>query len=257
MLLLSTSSLKWYWLHKIFEIAKKSNYDWLDLVIDDKNFDTLDKDYLKSLSDSFWVYVLSITAPDRGLTKSLIDQIVLIAETLKSQVINFYPPNIIDKNSEWYNEYINNIKKEKRISVAIQNVEQRFKYFILPEYKNSNLLELKKITWDTALNIENLDKQAWLDLWKLQTSLWNTVKNVFLSDKNGSKDGLLPGSAGWWMSFLPLESFLMKLKTLWYDSFITLRVKPKSLQAWLEEAVLFNLEQAKKYYEKHFLNYKE
>ena len=57
--------------------------------------------------------------------------------------------------------------------------------------------------------------------------------------------------------FLRIIMFLMKLKILWYDSFITLRVKPKSLQAWVEEAVLFNLEQAKKYYEKHFLNYKE
>lgn len=257
MLLLSTSSLKWYWLHKIFSIAKKSNYDWLDLVIDTANFDTLDKDYIKKLSLDFWVPVLSITAPERWITKSLVDQISEIATTLNTQVINFYPPNIFDKNSDWYTDYLKRVKKEKRISVAIQNVEQKFKLFLIPEFKNSNIVDLKNITWDTAINIQNLDKQAGLDLPTIQVQLWNTVRNIFFSDKSWNKIGLLPGQAWGWMSFLPLESFLMKQKALWYDWFFTLKVKPKNIWAWNEETVLFNLDQAKKYYERHFVNYKK
>lgn len=69
MLLISTSSLKGYWIHKIFSIVKNSNYDWIDLSVDFDDFDSFDKDYLKQISDDFWVKILSITAPPRWMTK--------------------------------------------------------------------------------------------------------------------------------------------------------------------------------------------
>jgi hypothetical protein len=53
MILLSTSSLKGYGLHKIFQIVQKSQYNGIDLVIDKTNFDTLDTQYIKSLIDQF------------------------------------------------------------------------------------------------------------------------------------------------------------------------------------------------------------
>jgi hypothetical protein len=53
-----------------------------------------------------------------------------------------------------------------------------------------------------------------------------------------------------------LESFFYKLKTTWYNGFITLKVKPSELWAWNEDRVIQNLEFAKSYYEKHFLLYK-
>ena len=43
--------------------------------------------------------------------------------------------------------------------------------FVIPEYKNSNLVELKKITGDTALNIANLDKASGIDILKAQNML--------------------------------------------------------------------------------------
>jgi hypothetical protein len=65
MLLLSTSSLKGYSLHKIFIFAKKAGYDGLNLDLDKSNFDTLDGEYIKTLSDAFSIPVLSITAYDK------------------------------------------------------------------------------------------------------------------------------------------------------------------------------------------------
>lgn len=256
MLLLSTSSLKWYGIHKVFTIVKKSNYDWLNLVIDEKNYDTLDEKYLKGLSDAFEVPVLSITAPDKWLSKSKIDKIVKIAEILKVQVINFYPPHISDKAMPSFPKYLNKIKKDLRISIALQNVEQKFMLFVIPEYKNSNLIELKKVTGDTALNISNLDKASGIDLLKAQNMLWSSLKNVYLSDKQWLKDGLLPWDAWWGVSHLPIESFMMKLKSSWYNGFFSLRVKPQELWIWDEEKVLYNLDLVKKYFKKHFLDYK-
>jgi len=256
MLLLSTSSLKWYWIHKIFILVKKAKYDWIDLVIDEKNFDTLDKEYLKSLSDEFKLPILSITAPDKWLSRQKIDKLVEMAKLFSSQVINFYPPHISDKNADEFIKYLPKIKKDLRISITVQNVEQKFKLFVIPEYKNNNLIELKKITQDTALNIENIDKSSGIDLLKAQNILWNTIVNIYLSDRDGVRQWLLPWNAGWWLSYLPIESFLMKLKSFGYNSFFSLRVKPTELWAWYDEKVLENLEQFKNYYKKNFLDYK-
>jgi homospermidine synthase len=48
----------------------------------------------------------------------------------------------------------------------------------------------------------------------------------------------------------------MKLKTWGYNGFITLKVKPSELWVGNEERVLQNLEYAKNYYSKHYLNFK-
>jgi hypothetical protein len=47
---------------------------------------------------------------------------------------------------DWYLEYLNRIKKDNRISITMQNIEQKFLYFVIPEYRNSNLLDIKKVT---------------------------------------------------------------------------------------------------------------
>lgn len=256
MLLLSTASLKWYWIHKIFILTQKAKYDGIDLSIDEKNFDTLDKEYLKSLSDEFKIPILSITAPDKSLSIQKIDKLVEMAKFFNSQVINFYPPHISNKNADEFIKYLPKIKESLRISIAVQNVEQKFKLFIIPEYKNNNLLELKKITKDTALNIGSIDRSSWIDLIKAQNILWNSIVNVYLSDRDGVREWLLPGKAGWWLSYLPIESFLMKLKTSGYNSFFSLKVKPSELWVWHDEKVLENLWDLKNYYKKNFLDYK-
>lgn len=256
MILLSTSSLNWYWLHRIFKFAHKSWFDWLDLSLNKINFDYWDENYLKELSDSFNMPILSITAPSKGMNIKLVDKIVQMALKLWTQVITFSPPHFTDKNTLWFTKYLLNIKKDIHISVAIQNVEPKFLFFIIPEYRNATLNEIKKITGDTALDLSNIDLSSWIDIIKAQKMLWASIKNIFLSDKQADKSGLLPGSAGWWISHLPIESFLMKLKISWYNWFISLKVKPTELWVWTEENVLNNLEYLISYYKKHFLNYK-
>jgi hypothetical protein len=47
----------------------------------------------------------------------------------------------------------------------------------------------------------------------------------------------------------------MKLKTSGYGGHVTLKIKQTELWAGNEERVLQNLDYAKNYYEKHFLDY--
>jgi hypothetical protein len=255
-ILLSTASLNWYWLHRIFKFAHKAWFDWLDLSLSKFNFDSWDEDYLKDLSNSFNMPILSITAPAKGMNIKTVDRIVQMAWKLWSQVITFSPPHFTDKNITWFTKYLLKIKRDTHISIAIQNVAPKFLFFIIPEYKNATLYEIKKITGDTALDLSSIDNSSWMDILKAQKMLWSSIKNIFLSDKHGAKTWILPAWAGWWISYLPLESFFMKLKTSWYNGFVSLRVKPTELWAWTEEKVLQNLEYSISYYKKHFLNFK-
>lgn len=256
MILLSTSSLNWYWLHRIFMFAHKAWFDGLDLTLNKLNLDYWDEEYVKSLSDSFKLPVLSITAPSIWMNQKRVDKIVDIALKLWSQIITFSPPHRSDKDTTWFNKYLSKIKRETHLTISIQNVESKMLYFIIPEYKNATLNEIKKITWDATLDLWSIDTTSGMDILIAQKALWWTIKNVFLSDKQGIRNWLLPGWANWGISYLPLESFLMKLKTSAYNWFITLKVRPTELWVWNEDKVIQNMEYTINYYKKHFLNYK-
>ena len=234
MILLSTSSLVWYWLHRIFEFAHKSWFDGLDISLWKINYDYWDEDYIKQLSDSFNIPVLSITAPSRWMNEKKVDKIIKIAWKLWTQIVTFSPPHFSDKNTTWFTKYLLKIKRDSHISISIQNVEPKFLFFIIPEYKNATLYEIKKA----------------------QKMRWSSIKNIFLSDKHWAKSWILPWWAWGWISYLPLESFFMKLKISGYNGFVTLKVKPTELWVWTEEKVKQNLDYAISYYKKHFLNYK-
>jgi len=256
-LLLSTASLTGYGLHRVFEFAKKSWVLGLDIALWNLNYDLWDADYIKSLSDNFDIPVLSITAPSKWVTKKKVDIIVEMAKKLNTQVLTFSPPHITDKNTLWFSRYLPKLKRENNLSISIQNVEPKFMFFIIPEYKNSTFTQIKWITGDTTLDLLWVDSSSGMDILKAQKILGSSVKNIFFSDKHGIKRGILPWSGRGGISHLPLESFLMKLKAGGYEGYITLRVNPKAMWVGNAERVVQNLEYIKKYYEKHFLNFKQ
>lgn len=256
MILLSTYSLTWYGLHRIFSFAKKAKYDGLDLYLTRLNYDLWDEDYIKSLVVEFDVPVLSITIALKWMNEKWVDKIMAIATLLWVQVVTFSPPHFWDSNINWFTRYLLRVKRDTHISIAVQNVEPKFIFFVIPEYKNATLSEIKKVTWDTTLDLAAIDSTSWIDILKAQRLLGSSIKNILLSDKHWSRTWLLPWMAGWWTSHLPLESFFMKLKSNWYNWFITLRIKPSEMWVWNEQIVLQNMEYLKKYYLKHFLNFK-
>lgn len=256
MLLLSTYSLKWYWIHRIFQIGKKSNYDWLDLYMDLKEYDLWDVDYIKDIKEKSWINVYSITVPSKWLTKVKIEKIFEIADALKVQLVTFSPPHIGDKSKTWFTKYLQEIKNNFNFNIAIQNIETKYILFIIPEYRNIPLNELKNITWFSSLDIANIDNSSAIDIIKATKILWTSMKNVFFSDKRWDEYWLLPWKEISWISNLPLESFLMNLKANAYNWFITLKVDPMELWVWDEEEVLKNLEKIKKYYTKYYIDFK-
>ena len=256
MLLLSTSSLQGYWIHRALLISKKAWFDGIDLNLTKEDYDLWDKDYMSSLCKEIWVKILSITAPSKGMDEQSINKIISLAETLDCQLVTFSPPYFKDSNVDWFSEYLTKIKKETNISIAIKNIEPEFLLLVIPKYRKASFIDIKKITGDTALDIWSIDSSSWIDINKAYKTLWNSVKNIYLSDRQQNKAWLLPWYAGGGISYLPLESFLMKLKTSWYRWFISIKVDPIYLWAWNEELVLQNFKNIIAYYNKHYKNYK-
>lgn len=255
MLLLSTSSLQGYGLHKMFKFAKDWDYDGLDIALNEYNRDLWDEEYIYNLSKGFSLPVVSITAPRRWMNEKKVDKIMKIAYKLNVQNVTFSPPHFSDRSTNWFKLYLPKIKRDSNIGLSVQNVEAKFIFFIIPEHKNATLFEIKRITWSTTLDLSNVDSSSSMDILKAQKILWSSVKNVLLSDRHWSKTWILPWWAWGWISFLPLESFLMKLKTSWYNGAFTLKIKPTEMWVWNDEKVVQNLEYVKKYYKKHFLDF--
>ena len=247
MILLSTESLNWYWLHRIFWFAKEAWFHGIDLSVSFENYDTLDLDFIKKLSDETWIQVLSISAPSSGITESIVDKFISMASVLGTQVITFAPPHFSDKDISWYKEYLPKVKKSSNISISVQNVEPKFLFFIIPARKNASLIEIKKITWDTSFDLWSSS-----DIIKDSTFLWSSIKNIYLSDNLLDKKWLILGSSVWGISNLPIESLLMKLKANSYNWLFSLKVSPKEIWAGNNEAVLNNLKHCISYYEKYF-----
>lgn len=194
MLLLSTSSLRGYGLHKIFSLAKNASYDGINLDLNPLDFDTENTDYLKELSESFGMPVVSITAYERRITPKIVDTILEMAKKLGTKTVNFYPPHRLDKDGEWFSEYLPQVqKRNKDLHIAIINVEPKTFLFLIPEYRDATLPLIKKITGKTSLHISNVDPESGTDLIRTFSLLGNSIHNVYLSDKTGNKEELLPG----------------------------------------------------------------
>lgn len=193
MFLLSTSSLRGYGLHKIFSFARESHYDGICLDLNPLDFDTENTAYITTLSKEFGIPVVSITAYERRMTPIIVDKIIEMANILGSKIINFYPPHRLDKNGEWFSEYLPKIQqRHKNLDITVINIEPKTFLFLIPEYKDATLPLIKKITGKTTLHVSNVDPESGTDLIKTFSLLGNSIHNVYLSDKTGNKEELLP-----------------------------------------------------------------
>lgn len=227
----------------------------LDISLWILNYDLWDEDYIAELSKEFQIPIVSLTAPWKDMSQKKLEKIMQIAEKLEVSLVTFSPPHLTDKDTKWFGEPLQQVKKHSKISICIQNVEAKFLFFVIPEYRNATLGKIKTVTWDTTLDIVAIDNSSTMDIMRAQGELGSSIRNVLFSDRNATQRWLLPGSAGSWLSHLPLESFLMKLKSTGYSWYVTVKVSPKELWVGEEALVLKNLIYIQKYYQKHFENF--
>jgi len=143
MLALSTDSLRGYGLNRIFEFIKDAGYDGADLVMDDKNFDTMNPDYVKKLVDEFGVPVLALQIGD-ATPKKLKDSITM-AKTVGCKVIIIQPPSILNMGQTmWLKNEVPKIRAKENISIALENAPSDLILGFIPKHAMNNIDELRK-----------------------------------------------------------------------------------------------------------------
>lgn len=249
MLLLSTSSLSGYGLHKIFLLAKGAEYDGIDLSVDFDMYDTCDAGYIDSLITLVDIPVVSISAPERRLSKKQFDQILILASDLGISVVNIHPPHRLDREKDWFWDYLKVVaQKYPSITINIINAPPKTWLFVISEYGDARPETIKKITEHTALSIENVDPTSGVDLIKTSILLGSTMGFIYLSDKNDEQSGLFPGQGN-----MPLESLLIKLSEVGYNGYFSLSVNPQSLSAWEDDTtVIAQMGQCRIFLSKYF-----
>ena len=251
MLLLSTSTLTGYGLHRVFDFASKAWYDGIDLSLGIMNFDLWDWDYVASLIKAYHIPVRSITAPAKDMSTEKFHNILELWNKLWVASISFAPPHIMDKDTKWF-LLLKDAQKNTDISLCIHNVESTFLFFVIPEYRNASFEKIKSVTGSASLDILAVENSAQMDIIRALAALGSSLKNIYIADKTSSVKWIIPGTWEGWLSHLPLESFLLKLKAQSYVWDISLKVTPKDIWVWDADRVLSHLIATKKYIHKHF-----
>lgn len=245
MLLLATDSLRKYGLNRIFYFVKESEYDGVELVVDD-TFDTQNGPYIKALSMQYKLPVEVVKAPDR-LTEKKFGAMVKLAKDVGAKLLVLEPPRLLDfKTLSFLKKEVPRIARRDELKIAIMNAPGETILGFLPAHSMGSLLELRKFgeaCMDTSRLVEKKE-----DLLKALHTLGEHIVHVRLSNVRRGRDHCLPQEG-----VLPLESFLDRLKKSGYEKSISLAVRPTELKAGDDEKVLKILKEVKEFYEENFV----
>lgn len=221
--LISTDSLPWYWLDLVFDLAKSTWFDGIDLAIW-KNFDAWNVDYVKKLSQNYDLPVRVIQVSD-NVNEREFNKALDLCDAVWADTISINAPKYFNyKSFNFLNDNINFYRKNnKSISFGIINPEDSSFFALpIPKYRFSNMAEvIKKYGCYLGLDISNMNED-WFEfvfMRKIQQYL-PYVSVVYFSDKTKVWEShVLPGE---WIMKLP--SFLKKLKQNWYYRYISAKV---------------------------------
>ncbi|MBU1446439.1 sugar phosphate isomerase/epimerase [Patescibacteria group bacterium] len=245
MLALSTDSLNGYGLNRIFQFAKEAGYDGIDLAISERNFDSQNAQYIKSLSIQYGLPILAVQLLEA--TPKRIQDTVDLAKIVETKVIIIQPPRILNfKQTAWLKREVPKIRAKENISIALENAPDDLILGIIPKHAMNNLVEMKKFKHAAIDTTRIAIKRQ--DLIRVYKSLQKYLVHIHLSNVKGSKQYYLPEDG-----ILPLESFLTKLSQDEFPGTISIKVNPKFLNAGDDEKLLKHLKDTKEFYEKFFI----
>lgn len=248
MLTLSTDSLKGYGLNRIFEFAKQAGYDGIDLQIEADEFDTQNVEYMKKLKEEFGMPIQAVKARYDATSEKEIKETIEMAKELDAKVVVIQPPKILNfKLVSWLKREIPKIRARERISIALENAPATTFLGLFPEHALGNLSELKEFKHACIDTSRVAEKNE--DVMRVYKSLKTYLVHINLSNVNRGKKYSMPQDG-----ILPLESLLAKLKQDNYPGAISIKVKPKFLDAGDDSKVMKRLSECKEFYEKYYKN---
>ncbi len=243
-LVLSTESLKGYGINRIFRFAKEAGFDGIDLAMENGDYDTLDADYIKELSNATNMPVVSIQTP-KTTSKTKIEEAVRMAKKLGTRVVVIQPPKLLDvKLAKWLKTQIPKIRQKENISIALENASSKTMLGFIPEHSMANISDLKKFK-HVCLDVSRIAEKK-EDIIRVYSSLKKYLVHIHLSNVYRGK-AYAPPETG----VLPIESFLTKLKRDKFKGAICIRVKPKNFHVGNDDKMLEGLKSSLKFCKKY------
>ncbi len=222
--LLSSDTLWGYWLDLIFQMAKKFDFDWIDLALR-KNFDAWSITYVKDLINKYEIPIKVIQVSDKVNSKEM-NQALDLAREIWADVISINAPAILDiKTYKFINNNLPALRKHNRwIKFCIIN-PSKSSFFALPipKYYFTNIVEIikkyKSMLWLDVANIDEIVLET--SLLRKITSFLPYISVVYLSDK--TKTG--KAHVWLWEWILKIPSLLKKFKQNEYFWYFSLKVE--------------------------------
>lgn len=221
--LISTDSLPWFGLDLVFDIAKSSWFDGIDLAMW-KNFDAWNVNYVKKISKTYDLPVrvvqVSSNVNEKELNKALDVCDATWADTIcinAPKYFNYKSFNFLSDNINFYR------KHNKNLNFTIINPEDsNFFALPIPKYRFTNIVEIIKKYWCYLwLDISNMNTDWFESIFmrKLNDFL-PYVAVLYFSDKTKLWEWhVLPGE---WVMKLP--ALLKKLKQSGFYRYISIKV---------------------------------
>ena len=248
---LSTASLYFYPLRRIFALAKDVGFEGLELALGPELAIRGGK-YVRALSQEYGLPIFAlhppmIAKPGRKEHHELLPQMVKLGRELGCELMIIHAPKALSLTEGFGREYseavetcVRNLSRSSpRLSVENQAVfRPRDRGYVL-----SQPASLRRFAdqFDLVLTLDTAHAGSFpYDLLEAQEVFGERLRNVHLSDFRSSvsippwfnmhsyfKHHQIPGDGD-----LPLLGFLQRLKASLYEGLITIEISPVALRAW-------------------------
>lgn len=135
MILLSTGTLRYYELNRVFYIAAELGFDGIELIVDDR-WDTCDPVYLKRLIDRYNLPIPSIHSPFGFIETPAwgsepavrMEKSIALAEELGAEAVIIHLPFFMESRyARWVYEEIPGLQEGTRVRLAVENMPHAYK----------------------------------------------------------------------------------------------------------------------------------
>ena len=250
-IILSTDTLSGYGLDLIFQIAKDTGYDGIDLALW-KNFDSWNVDYVHKLQTNYDLPVrciqLSANTNPREMNIAL-----EMARRCDCDTISINSPSIFNIKS--YSFLSNNLagyrNQNPKLKFSIINPPRQNLFILpIPKFRFSNIADIiKKYHCYLGFDLVNVDDAV------LETEFIRKIPNfipylsvVYLSDKSKTGQSHLPLGDG----ELKLPNILKKLKQFEYQSLFSVKLELNKRELSDQSKVELILKKCKSYYNEYY-----
>ena len=234
---LSTGSLWTYGLNRAFEIAQKSGFDAVEVIVDER-WDTRQPEYLKRLSAETRIEIASLHSPFSALRgskgyRACVEETMALADQVGAGTVVVHPESSGKRYGTWLVRNWKKLHESHSATLAVENMPYRIVKTQPKHYthKPEQLLRFPATTLDTAHF-----GLAKIDILEALNTVRPKLRHIHLSDSKKTQEHLCPGDGT-----LPLDGFLQGLLDLDFEGIVVLELSPEALPVHDEESVIDRL----------------